>query len=130
MAFSRFATDAPSSAVASVLHPKAGSANFAAETKSGAMIYWGDAANFHEWEFKTRLRLQNKEDKSQYTTQMSMVVEGLRGDAFVVAKDTVGLAKLSEPGSSIVNSGLEILIKEMKASVFPHTEHEAKELFR
>ena len=27
------------------------------ETKSGSYIYWGDAASFHEWKFRTELRI-------------------------------------------------------------------------
>ena len=65
-----------------------------------------------------------KED--QYCKQMSIVVEGLRGDAFVVAKDVVGLDNLQQQGDDLVISGLEMLIRNMKTSVFPHTEHEAR----
>ena len=28
------------------------------ETKSGSYIYYGDAASFHDWEFRTRLRIR------------------------------------------------------------------------
>ena len=28
------------------------------ETKSGSYIYWGDAASFHEWKFRTELRIR------------------------------------------------------------------------
>ena len=101
---------APSSAVASVLFYR-GSTSYTPETKSGAYIYWGDSANFHEWEFRTRLRFAGRKD-DQYSMQMSIVVEGLKGDAFVVAKDIVGLAKLQEqcnPDLDIL-SGLEHLV--------------------
>ena len=76
---------------------------------------------------------------------MSKVVEGLRGDAFIVAKE-VGLESLWQPGSSdqpeaedsedefgampstFVEAGVDILINAIKASVSPMTTHEAKEL--
>ena len=28
------------------------------ETKSGSYIYWGDAASFHDWKFRTELRIR------------------------------------------------------------------------
>ena len=50
-------------------------------------------------------------------------IEGLRGDAFAIARD-VGLDQLTAPG------GLEHLITQIKAHVFPRAQAEAKELFR
>ena len=40
-------------------------------TKAGTYIYWGDATNFYEWEFRTRLSvlgLAEEEDKLQEAT--------------------------------------------------------------
>ncbi|CAJ1424930.1 unnamed protein product [Effrenium voratum] len=51
------------------------------------------------------------------------IVEGLRGDAFLVARD-LGLDALSEP------QGIENLIKQMRDMVFPRATEEARELFR
>ena len=51
------------------------------------------------------------------------IVEGLRGDAFLVARD-LGLDALSEP------QGIENLIKQMRHMVFPRATEEACELFR
>ena len=45
-----------SSAVSSVLYFRDAAGNHA-ETRSSAHIHYGDAASFHEWEFRTRLRL-------------------------------------------------------------------------
>ena len=70
-----------SSAVSSVLHTT-GISPFQ-ETKSGSYIYHGDAATFHEWEFRTRLRVKGK-SADHYAEAMSKVVDGLRGDAFVI----------------------------------------------
>ena len=57
-----------------------------AETRVGAYIYYGDAASFHEWEFRTRLYIAGKSG-DQYIEWMSKVCAGLRGDAFVVAQE-------------------------------------------
>ena len=51
------------------------------------------------------------------------MIEGLRGDAFSIARD-LGLEVLSEPG------GLVKLVGEIKSHVFPRAREEAKELFR
>ena len=48
-----------SSAVSSVLYLR-DAAGSHAETRSGAHIYYGDAAIFHEWEVRTRLRTAGK----------------------------------------------------------------------
>ena len=47
------------SAVSSVLYLRDATGNHA-ETRTGAYIYYGDAASFHEWEFRTRLRIAVK----------------------------------------------------------------------
>ena len=98
-----------------------------AETRTGANIYYGDAASFHEWEFRTRLRIACKSG-DQYIEAMSNVCDGLRGDAVVAAQE-VGLDNLRE----IVDGrprGIDTLINHMRGMVFPLTEHESKELFR
>ena len=45
------------SAIASVLYAR-GTGNNIEVTKSGSYIYYGDASNFHEWEFRTKLHLK------------------------------------------------------------------------
>ncbi len=45
-----------SSAVASVLYSR-GNDRYEV-TKSGSYVYNGDAGNYHEWEFRTRLRVK------------------------------------------------------------------------
>eukprot|EP00435_Cladocopium_sp_Y103_P035301 s1209_g9.t1 len=54
---------------------------------------------------------------------VNKIIEGLRGDAFAIARD-VGLDQLTAPG------GLELLITQIKAHVFPRAQEEANELFR
>ncbi len=92
------------------------------ETKQGTYVYKGDAMNYYEWEFRTKLRVASKTD-DQYKDAVSKVVDGLRGDAFVVAQE-VGLETLWG------TRGVEQLTKNMREMVFPLTTQEAKELFR
>ena len=132
MAFSRFSQDTrgQSSAVASVLFSR-GSDKQPEITKSGSYVYDGSAGNYHEWEFRTRLRMKasGEEDPAKYAEAMSKVVDGLRGEAFVVAKE-LGLETIWKQGDIDTESGLDALVKAIKGHVFPQTTHEAKELFR
>ena len=105
-----------------------GQGGYLTETRNGSYIYDGSPARFHEWEFRTRMKVQGRTDQ-QYLTAMSHVIEGLRGDAFLIAQE-IGKDELNTEGDSLVDSGLELLIREMKDSVLPQTQNEAKELFR
>ena len=134
-----------SSAVSSVLFSRG--ENLHQETKGGSCVYWGNASNFHEWEFRTRPRVAGKKSEP-YVEAIFKVVDGLRGDAFVVAQE-VGLEQLwtketeaaeesaagegEEVASEFIvrsTGGIDLLIHAMKRSVFPLTTHEAKELLR
>ena len=85
-----------SSAVASVLFTRGGDGHQV--TKSGSYIYWGDAANFHEWVFRTELRAKAAgTDPVKYADIMSRIVDGLRGEAFIAAKD-IGVERLWQTG--------------------------------
>ena len=71
-------------------------------------------------------------DAGKFAEAISKVVDGLRGDAFIVAKE-VGLDDLWYPGDADDSQsacGVDTLINAIKLSVFPMTTHEAKELFR
>ena len=113
MAFSRFATDdrGHSSAVASVLFTR-GTDKQPETTKSGSYIYDCSASNYHEWEFRTRLRMKasGDDEPSKYAEAMSKVVDGLRGEAFVVAKE-LGLERIWQPGDEFTDAGLDVLVK-------------------
>ena len=117
-----------SSSVSSVMYSP--NSHSFVETRQGAVVYYGDAGSFHEWEFRTRLKMQGVPD-DKYAEAMSKVIDGLRGDAFVIAQQ-VGLTQLWSPGdvAKDILSGVDVLIDAMKAGVFPLTAHEAKELFR
>ena len=61
----------------------------AAETKSGSYIYDGSVSNFHEWEFRTEMRItaalssgDPDKDAQHVAAAVNKIVEGLRGDAF------------------------------------------------
>ena len=104
-----------SSAVASVLFTRG--ADKHEVTKSGSYIYYGDASAYHEWEFRIRLRVKAAgTDEERYAEAMSKVVDGLRGDAFIVAKE-VGLDSLWEPGDAFADAGVDKLITALKQSV-------------
>ena len=45
------------------------------ETRQGSYIYAGEASRFREWEFRTRLRMQDKRDPEKYAEAISKVVE-------------------------------------------------------
>ena len=95
-------------------------------------MYQGDAGSFYEWEFCTRLKVKAAgEDPERYAEAMSKVVEGLRGEAFIVAKE-LGSTLICDVGSEEMGlePGVEVLVGALKRSVFRQTTHEAKELFR
>ena len=56
------------------------------ETKGSVFIYDGTASRFHEWEFRTSMRWASTQMDDRSRT-MSMIVEGLRGDAALIAMD-------------------------------------------
>ena len=99
-------------------------------TKSGSDVYHGHAATYHEWEFRTRLRVKGSgTDPERYAEVMSKVVDGPRGDAFIIAKE-VGLDNLWDAGDEYADPGVDVLINAIEAGVFPLTTYEATELFR
>ena len=86
-----------SSAVASVLFSRGNDAHVQI-TRSGSYIYDGKASDYHEWEFRTRLRMKAAgTDERFYAEAMSEVIDGLRGQPFIIAKET-GLENLWETG--------------------------------
>ena len=94
---------ASSSVVASLLFRKDERLGYRAETRNGAYVYSGSPADFHEWMFRTRMQVQGRTDQ-QYLTAMAHIIEGLKGDAILVAQE-IGMAKLNTEGNSRVDSG-------------------------
>ena len=84
-----------SSAVSAVLYSHGDTGGFD-ETRGGSYVYGGDASSSHEWEFRTRLRVQGLND-DRYVKAIRGIIDGLRGDAFVVAQE-VGLDILWNSG--------------------------------
>ena len=91
------------------------------------------------------MRMKGKTAQA-YLESATVVVDGLRGDAFITAQ-CVGLKDLWKEAEQTVNSldqsdlsesyaevtirsGIDILIEAMKKMVFPYKQYEAKELFR
>ena len=99
------------------------------ETKSGSYIYDGSVNNFHEWEFRTEMRMSaalssvdaetGEPQTHVVTAAVNKVVEGLRGDAFDMAMD-IGKDALLTP------KGIDRLIVTIRASLFPIEAQEAK----
>ena len=71
----------------------------APETREGACIYFGDAAQYHEWEFKTTMKLTTC-SKEQFPSKMAQVVGGLRGDALAIAV-RIGINRLFKVPTSL-----------------------------
>ena len=69
------------------------------ETRDGACVYSGDASQYHEWEFKTRLKLTGC-TKDFFPKTMAQVISGLRGDAFTLAS-RIGAERLFVPPKSL-----------------------------
>ena len=108
-----------SSAVSSVLFVPDNNVN-PKTTKAGAYIYSGEASSFHEWEFRTRLRMLSAAE-GKHAEAITQIVEALRGDAFNVSQQ-VGITDLME------ENGHERLIKDMRTMVFPYLALEAKKI--
>eukprot|EP00973_Karenia_brevis_P033350 4600492-Karenia_brevis.AAC.1 len=68
----RFEGFGSSSAVSSVFFVRGDS--YHQETKQGSYVYWGDAGNYHEWEFRTRLRVQGQKG-NKYFEAVTKVVD-------------------------------------------------------
>ena len=103
--------------ISSVLFSASNSVEYK-ETKQGTHLYKGDGIHFYEWEFRTKLRIAGKTGE-HYVDAVSKIVDGLRGDAFVVAQE-VCLESLHE------HDGIQLLSQKMRELVFPMTTQEAK----
>ena len=104
-----------SSAVSSVLHLRDAAGNHG-ETRTGAYTHCGDAASFHEREFRTRLRIAGK-TCDQHIEALSKVCDVLRGDAFVAAQQ-VGFDNLCEVIGGKPR-GIDTLVNHVRGMVFP-----------
>ncbi len=90
--------------------------------KHGQYLFDGDAASFHEWQFRVQMKMSATEKKDRPGLS-AKIVDGLRGDAFSIAMD-IGSTKILNDG------GIDILIATSQERIFPMQEQEARELFR
>ena len=98
-----------SSAVSSVLYLRDATGEHT-ETPLGSCVYCGDAASFHEGEFRTRCRVVGKTG-DHHIEAVSKVCDGLRGDAFVATQE-VGFDSLCETVNGTPR-GIDTLIRHM-----------------
>ena len=56
------------------------------ENRGGCIIYSGDATKFHEWEFKTRMRVKTAKAEDRLKG-VQEIVDSLRGEAASIAMD-------------------------------------------
>ena len=87
------------------------------ERKSGVFVYDGNAARFHEREFRTSMRARSSKEEDRDRT-MNNIIESLRGEAGQVAMD-LGEEELMKP------AGVKVLIDAMRRHVFPQARAEA-----
>ena len=81
------------------------------ETRQGMTVFDGDAASFHEWQFRLQIKksLCKAEELPALTAK---VVDALRGEALSCAME-IGLAKLMEA------DGLDLLVQKVQERLFP-----------
>ena len=93
------------------------------ETRTGAFVYDGSPAKFHEWEFMTMVKWQST-DEERRLQSLSTIIDGLRGEAARIAMDIGHEALLRGDGS-----GVKKLVEDIRKYVFPQAT-EAKELYQ
>ena len=92
------------------------------ESRQGMTVFAGDAASFHEWQFRLQIKksLCTAEELPALTAK---VVDALRGEALSCAME-IGLAKLMEA------NGLDLLVQKVQERLFPQRTAEARELLK
>ena len=92
------------------------------ESRQGMTVFAGDAASFHEWQFRLQIKksLCKAEELPALTAK---VVDALRGEALSCAMK-IGLAKLMEA------NGLDLLAQKVQERLLPQRTAEARELLQ
>ena len=92
------------------------------ESRQGMTVFAGDAASFHEWQFRLQIKksLCTAEELPVLTAK---VIDALRGEALSCAME-IGLAKLMEA------NGLDLLVQKVQERLFPQQTAEARELLK
>ena len=93
------------------------------ESKFGFVVFSGEPHEYHNWHFRTQLKLKTT-SKDDFQKTMTNIIENLRGDALNVAIE-VGVDVLLNP-----NSGEKELFEHMVAHIFPIARHESKALYK
>ena len=85
-------------------------------TRDGIPIYDGSATSFHDWTFRTSVKLlaAKPDDKARV---VASVIEGLRGEAADVAMD-IGTDVLMKEDQA----GLIVLTEALRSHIFPKKE--------
>ena len=92
------------------------------ETRQGMTVFAGDAASFHEWQF--RLQIKRSSCKVEELPALTVkVVDALRGEALSCAME-IRLDKLMKA------DGLDLLVQRVQARIFPQRTAEARELLK
>ncbi len=92
------------------------------ETRQGFFAYAGEPHLFHEWVFRTEMRMAASKDEDVAQT-VARIVDALKGDALTVAM-SIGRAELLTKG------GHAKLIEAMRHRVFPLAGTEARDLLQ
>ena len=66
--------------------PSARDAPDTTSTKDGIFIFTGQPSDFHEWEFRTMMRVKGTKPEDM-ANLASRIVQGLKDDAFLTARD-------------------------------------------
>ena len=90
--------------------------------EKGIFQFDGSPSHFHEWEFRTKMKVNGAVEDKDRKLVASKVIEGLFGEALSLAMD-LGTEALFE------ESGIEKLIARIKEHIFPNTRAEARELY-
>ena len=92
------------------------------ESRQGMTVFAGDAASFHEWQFRLQIKksLCTAEELPALTAK---VVDVLRGEALSCALK-IGLGKLMKA------EGLDLLVQKVQERLFPQRTAEARELLK
>ena len=92
-------------AIASLRYDTAAEVN---ESRNGVFIYDGGAAKYHEWSFRTSMRMSSQKEEDMPKT-MSMIIDALRGDAAQIAMDIGTEELLKKVASPSWTRGLRTL---------------------
>eukprot|EP00971_Amphidinium_carterae_P352490 6492618-Amphidinium_carterae.1 len=106
-------------ALAGLLPPKPGATH--EETKSGVFVYSGQPSLFHEFSFRAKAKYYGTKTDDRILVGPRLL-EGLRGEAFLIARD-FGVENLAAA------DGVLHFLTFMEDRLFPFRETEAKELY-